>query len=472
MMEAKKRKRWLLTIGGIVAALALAVLAVVLLVDVNRYKPRLEAAASRALGLEVRILGDMTIAYFPPTGLTLAYVRIVRGEEDVLRVEKIRVGLKILPLLRGRIRFRELTFDQPALFIRRTSSGPFDYERYLSRPLRNAGEALPGTLDSIDAISVSGGRISYAGKDPAIRADAEGLDLAIRDVAFQGDSGDGLFRNVSFAGTVNAARMTIGNVEASGFACGVSAKNGNYEFDPVTLHSFGGEGEGNLWVYMTEAVPLVQVRYSLAGSRIESFFASPGRDHAPLEGTVDLSANLFMKGEDPGAMAATLTGEISWAGSDLSIPGFDPDALLSGSGEIKEGPLPRTGALLLSVPPFAGAAGGLSSPDHATETAGGNGLVRRFVSTWSVENGVYEAKDVALATTRHRLALTGRIDLPAGRFDGITVALVDDKGCALSGRTVEGPFQSPKDTPLARPKEVAPGEGCEVFYEGSVPPPE
>ncbi|HBX44114.1 MAG TPA: hypothetical protein DEH27_10250, partial [Deltaproteobacteria bacterium] len=251
MMETKQRKRWLLTIGGIVAALALAVLAVVLFVDINRYKPRLEAAASKALGLEVRILGDMKIAYFPPPGLTLAYVRIVRGEEDVLRVEKMRVGLKILPLLRGRIRLRDLQFNQPALFIRRTSTGPFDYERYLSRPLRNAREALPETLDRIDAISVAGGKISYAGKDPAIRADVEGLDLAIRDVAFQGDSGDEPFRNVSFTGTVKATRMTIGNAQISGIASGMTAKNGNYEVGPVTLQAFGGSGGGSIRAYMT-----------------------------------------------------------------------------------------------------------------------------------------------------------------------------------------------------------------------------
>lgn len=472
MMETKQRKRWLLTIGGIVAALALAVLAVVLFVDINRYKPRLEAAASKALGLEVRILGDMKIAYFPPPGLTLAYVRIVRGEEDVLRVEKMRVGLKILPLLRGRIRLRDLQFNQPALFIRRTSTGPFDYERYLSRPLRNAREALPETLDRIDAISVAGGKISYAGKDPAIRADVEGLDLAIRDVAFQGDSGDEPFRNVSFTGTVKATRMTIGNAQISGIASGMTAKNGNYEVGPVTLQAFGGSGGGSIRAYMTEAIPLVQVRYSLADSRIESVFTSPGRDHAPLEGKVDLSADLFMKGENPEAMAATLTGEISWKGSDLSIPGFDPDALLSDSGERKESPLPRIGALLLSVPPFAEAAGGLSPPDDAAETGGVNGLAGTFVSSWAVENGMYEAKDVALATTRHRLALKGRIDMPAGRFDGITLALVDDRGCVLAGQTVQGPFQSPVETPLVRPKEAAPGEGCNVFYEGSVPPPE
>ena len=472
MMEAKRRKRWLLAIGGIVAALALAILAVVLFVDVNRYKPRLEAAASKALGLEVRILGEMKIAYFPPPGLILTYLRVARGEEDVLRVERMRVGLKILPLLRGRVRFRELQFVRPELFIRRTSSGPFDFERYLYRPLRSAREALPGTFDSVDAISVAGGKISYAGKDPAIRADAEGVDLTIRDVALQADSPDEPFRNVSFMGTAKAARMTIGNAEASGIASEISVKNGNYEFDPVTLQAFGGKGEGSVWVYMTEAIPPVQVRLSLSGTSLESIFRAIGRKEAPLEGAVEISANLFMKGEDPDAMLATLTGNVSWKGNDLPVPGFDPDSLLSASGETNIYPLRRVGALLLSVPPLAAVSGKLAGPVRKLEESTEKGIVRTLFSSWTVKNGVYEAKDVALATTAHRIALQGRIDLPAGRFDEVTVSLVDDKGCALAGRTIRGPFRDYVVTALATEKGTVPGKACEVVYEGSVPPPD
>lgn len=472
MMEAKRRKRWLLAIGGIVSALALVVLAVVLFVDINRYKPRLEAEASKALGLEVRILGDMKIAYFPPPGLTLAYIRVVRGEEDVLRMEKIRVGLKILPLLRGQIRFRELKFHRPALFIRRTSSGPFDYERYLNQPLQKARRALPETFDRIDSISVSGGAATYIGKDPAARASLENIALSLRDIALPADSQDEPLRNVSFTGTVKASRMTIGNAEVSDIGCGISAKDGNYEIDPLTLRAFDGKGEGSVWGSMTEAIPMVQVRYSLSRSRLENIFSAIGREEAPLGGTVDITANLFLKGEDPDAMAATVTGDISWKGNDLPVPGFDPDALLSGSGERDKISPVRTGALLLSVPPFTEATRGLTGTDNGTETEGGNGMIRSFVSNWSVQNGVYAAKDVALATTSHRLAITGRIDIPAERFDGVTIALLDGKGCVVAGQTVQGPFKNPSETPLVQPEETAPEKECEVFYEGSLPPPE
>ena len=44
----KKRAR--LWIGGFVAACAIAVLALVLLVDIQGYKPRIESAASETLG--------------------------------------------------------------------------------------------------------------------------------------------------------------------------------------------------------------------------------------------------------------------------------------------------------------------------------------------------------------------------------------------------------------------------------------
>jgi uncharacterized protein involved in outer membrane biogenesis len=464
------KKRALLVIGGIVAALALAIAAVVLFVDFNRYKPRFETEASRALGLEVRIRGDMDVALSPPLGLTLAGIEVARNGEDVLRVERMRAGLKILPLFLGRIRFRELGFVRPELFIRRTTSGPFDFERYLYRPLQKAREILPGSFDRIDGISVTGGKISYSGTDPASRARLENVDLAIRDVAFPKTSGDELFRNVSFAGTVTAARAAIGNAEFSGISCGVTTKNGNYEIDPVSMQAFGGTGEGSVWVNLSVATPLVQVRYSITGFDIGSLFAASGRKRGILEGKVDHSANLFMKGGTPDALARTMTGDISWKGSDLTVPDFDPDVLLSASGKKKYFSLAQMRTFLLPGPPFPAAARGLSVPDNATGTDGGEGPVRTLVSTWTAKNGVFR----------------GRIDLPGGRFDDITVALVDDRGCPLAGQTIRGPFRLPRialataakpkkpdgEKPVAKSKEPAPEEGCEVFYAGSVPPPE
>jgi AsmA protein len=486
MEKASGKKRAMLLIGGIVAALAIAVLALVLLVDINGKRPRLESEASKALGLDVRILGGMKIEYYPPFGFSLSDLHVARAGEDVLRVERIRVGLKILPLLWGQIRFRNIWLGQPDLTIQRTATGPFDFERYIVGPLRNAGEALPATLGRIDEISITGGSVSYASVDSAIEADVAGLDLTIRDLTFQGPPGEDPFRNVSFTGSGKAERLAVGGAEVTGLSFGIVTKNGNYEMNPSTLQAFGGTGEGNLWVSLTEPTPLVQVLYSLAGSRFEQLFAASGRKQGLLEGKMDLTVNLFLKGRNPAELIGTMNGDVSWKGNDLIVPDFDPDALLSAGGKGKKSPVARTGALLLPGPYFTDAAGGLSGPQKTGEKTGEKGMVNLFVSDWIVKNGVFEAKDVALATKGHRVALTGKIDLPGGHFDNVTIALVDDKGCATVGQTIRGPFRLPQFTeatsarnkapsgeaPAEKPMEPVPGEECEVFYQGSVPSPE
>ena len=58
---ANKWKIALLAAGGLFALLILTAVAPVLFVNVNAYKPRLEAAASDALGMEVRIGGNLAV---------------------------------------------------------------------------------------------------------------------------------------------------------------------------------------------------------------------------------------------------------------------------------------------------------------------------------------------------------------------------------------------------------------------------
>ena len=485
MAKGKGKNRALRVIAGIVAVLALAVLALVLFVDISRYRPRLETEASRVLGMDVQIRGEMKIEFFPPLGVSLADIHVSRRGATVIRVERMRASLKILPLLWSRVRFREVELIRPQLSIQRTGSGPFAFDRYLSQPFRAAREALPGTFHRIDRLSVSGGIVSYTSKDSSIRADVDGLELVIRDITFGESPGEDLFRSVSFSGSVKAARTAVGAWETSALASEMTAKNGNYEIHPVTLQAFGGTGEGSVWINLSVLTPLVHIQFSQTGSDIGQMYAAAGGKRGLLAGKADLSFNLFMKGEDPDALAGTMTGDISWKGNDLKVPDFDPDPLLSAIRKGKSTPLARMGAFLLPGPLFTAAAEGLLGPDTKGEKEGEEGLVRTLVSSWTIKDGMFAAEDAALATKGHRVALTGRIDLPGGQFDNIVVVLVDDRGCARAEQTVQGAFRLPRiaETITAQgkeptgktppsPEKPVPGEGCEVFYSGSVPPPQ
>ena len=61
----------LFTVSAVVALLALTVVVLLFIVDINAYKPRLEAAASEALAMEVRVGGQMQVGLFSGLLVTL-----------------------------------------------------------------------------------------------------------------------------------------------------------------------------------------------------------------------------------------------------------------------------------------------------------------------------------------------------------------------------------------------------------------
>jgi len=116
---------------------------------------------------------------------------------------------------------------------------------------------------------------------------------------------------------------------------------------------------------------------------------------------------------------------------------------------------------------------------------GGSSRVRKLVSDWKVERGVAKAKDVAMATNENRIALKGNLDFANERFDDVTVALIDGKGCAKVRQKIRGPFRKPEVEKASvlqtvagpvlslfkQAKKLLPEGQCEVFYAGSVAPP-
>jgi hypothetical protein len=117
--------------------------------------------------------------------------------------------------------------------------------------------------------------------------------------------------------------------------------------------------------------------------------------------------------------------------------------------------------------------------------APGQSEIRTLVSDWKVEQGVARAQDVALATKENRLALRGGLDLANERFDDLSIALIDAKGCAEVRQQMRGSFEAPAvDKPsvlaaltgpalrlLKKGGDALRGEPCEVFYAGSVAAP-
>jgi AsmA protein len=479
-------KKVLLALGILSGLLVLAGVAIVFLVDVNAHKPRIEAAVSDALGMEFRIRGKAGLRLLPTAGIALSDVHLRNRGAELAAVETLRIGVKLAPLFRRQVEVTELLLEKPTIRIEKGADGKYSYETS-PRPKKppGKGEEAPSGSLAVSAASVRDGRIVYADRSGGGKTEISGIDLTIADLAVPGDPGIPLARRISFTGKLRAREVKSADRSVSDLDAKLAVSGGVCEIQPFTMKLFGGKGEGGIRVDLTKEQTGVRLRYTLSNFRAEeSLAAIAGKKH--LSGAMTLSPELSFRGKDAAEMKRTLSGQVSLRGDDLTLHGIDIDEALSTLQQAQQLNLADVGAFLLAGPLGAAATkgyqfGGVSRTSAAEKES----RLTRLVSDWTVRDGVAEARDVAFATRKNRIALKGKLDIVNERFVDVTVAALDEKGCAKVRQKISGPFRDPQMdkvstlesvvTPMlgifAQAKRLMGRTECETFYAGTVPHP-
>jgi AsmA protein len=467
-------KRILISAGGLalLGLLVAAGLAYRLAVDA---KPRVQAIASDALGMDVAIGGRLTVGVLHGLHISLGDVRVRHCGVDVGSAGEVDLGIDALPLLRhevriGKLRLRELKIN---------------LERDRGRPPRT-GPDCPARAEvpalSITTVILSDSSLRYTDADSGKTLAATGCGGQISDLALSAAGGAGAALNLSFAASGTCAQIGTPELAASDVAFAAHGVQGIIEVDPLRMRLLGGQGAGTVHADFSGAVPAYQVRYHLVQFRIEEVLkalsvASSG------QGLLDFDAKLTLHGTGTDEWLRTLAGEASLRGTDLRLGIGDLDQRFARYESSQNFNLVDVGAIFFLGPVGLGITKGLA---FARNLQGDNGSTtfHTLLSEWQVEHGVAHARDVAMATLRNRIALQGNLDFVTGRFADVTVALVDAKGCATVKQRVNGPFLAPQvEQPSVLKSLTGPtrrllgqvrtllGGKCEVFYAGSVGPP-
>jgi AsmA protein len=125
-----RRKQIAIVAGSALLLLVIAVLAAPWLIDVNRYRGRLEAELGKRLNRQVT-LGQMRLSLVP-LGIRVADVAI--AEDPALQtghpfaqVQELYVSPRLLPLLRGGFELRAVELREPQIELVRDSSGRWNF---------------------------------------------------------------------------------------------------------------------------------------------------------------------------------------------------------------------------------------------------------------------------------------------------------------------------------------------------------
>ncbi len=474
-----KIKKVLLIFGGGAAALVLAAFIFLLTFDINSYRPRIEASASEAIGMKVRMNGKMKLTLFPRTGVSLEDILIQNRDADVASVKKAEVEMSLLPLLWRKIHIQQVKLITPAVFITKDRSGRFNVETPEKKP---AGKELPTGHFKMVKIFIKGGHLVYLDETSGRKTEANECDLAINNLS----AGGGEFPvTLSLDGDLSCREVKAEELRISDIRIVMKSRQGKFEADPITMKIFGGDGKGSITGVMTGEPPEYAVDFAITKLRFEEVLGQ-FKQKKTTRGELDLKSHLSMKGKNADEITRTVQGELSLRGQNLIHEGLDIDRVLEKYENSQSFNLVDVGAFFVAGPMGTLLTKGYNFGSVYVVSLGGKSTILKLVSDWKIKNGVAESEDVALSTRQSRVALKGRLDFVNEQFDNMTVAVLDEKGCVRFSQKIHGPFRHPRVEKaealrsIAGPilnlyvktKKLLQGGRCEIFYAGSVTHPE
>ena len=462
--------------GGLAGLFVLIVVSLYFFVNTTANKTRLETAASRALGMEIKVGGRLGVDFFPGLRVTLKDVRIRNRGADVASAKSAILHIVLLPLLRYEVRIKEIDLTSPTIFIKQGDDGTFNF---------GTSEQGGGTFPAIDVgkISFTDGTLHYADKLTGAEFEAVRCNLDLRRLRPSGEGNSDPLQHLSATGRFACGSIRTKTLVVSDLAFSIAGKDGVFDLKPLTMGIFGAQASGDVQADFSGAVPHYHVNYVLPKFRIEEFLKTLS-PNAAAHGTMDFDANLTLEGKTMGEMKRSADGEISLRGENITLEGRDLDQDLSRFESSQSFNLVDVGAFF-----FAGPVGLVVTKGYnfasIFQGSGGSSTIRALVSNWRIEHGVAQAQDAAMATKENRIALKGKLDFVNDQFDDVTIALIDANGCTKVRQKISGPFQKPVvERPnifksiagpvlklLKKGRDLFPGGECEAFYGGSVKAP-
>ncbi|MDF1590299.1 MAG: AsmA family protein [Desulfobacterales bacterium] len=297
-----------------------------------------------------------------------------------------------------------------------------------------------------------------------------------------------LLRQPAIAGTLRIKSVNIGKNRLANIHLNAGGSMGNYTLRFIKMDLMKGKGSGTFRFNLNKAKPAFKLKGLLKGFESD-LLATSLQQQKRIKGPMDISADITTSGMTLPEWSRNLNGTVAVKANRLSLSGLDIDAILKKYEETQNFGLIGIGSFFIIGPfgPLLAAAYENVDAALAVGTIGeGESLIKTLISDWQIQNGIASARDVAFSTAQNRVAVSGKINIAAQKFNNLTFASIDTDGCMKFSQTIHGPFHQPQIEKsdfvtkhifgpfqsLYRKTRKLAGGGCEPFYSGRVPHPD
>ncbi|MFO7715727.1 AsmA family protein [Desulfosarcina sp.] len=194
-----KAVKWVLVIAGsFVLLMVIAVIVLPMVVDVEKYKPQIEAQVAKATGRTFKLGGELKASVFPWIGVRLSDLHLGNPsgfqEADFVAVESFEVRVKLIPLLSRNIEVKRFVMNRPKIVLEKRKDGKGSWEG-LGQPAQKPpaqvkeapAQASTGELPikglRVDEFAITNGLIVWLDQASGARKEVKDIDLVLTDLS-------------------------------------------------------------------------------------------------------------------------------------------------------------------------------------------------------------------------------------------------------------------------------------------------
>ncbi len=159
-------------LGGVLALVAVLLIAVTVLVNPNDYKGRIEQEVKASTGRDLALPGDIKLSVFPWFALELGPLTLGNppgfGSDPFLSVQRVALRVKLLPLLRHVIEVGRIEVDGLDLSLKKNAAGRGNWEDFGQKATTSSPDAGPSsgsggsaTLADLGGVVIKDARIGF-----------------------------------------------------------------------------------------------------------------------------------------------------------------------------------------------------------------------------------------------------------------------------------------------------------------------